>query len=59
MLGNVSPRRAARSAKGREKLVMWLKQLENGTARHGDGSPMADYDASWIWDELGVGGLRR
>src|SRR5208337_3048075 len=29
MLGNVSPRAAARTAKGREDLVVWLKHLEN------------------------------
>lgn len=39
MLGNVTPRRAAKSASGREKLVAWLKLLENGAARHVGGSP--------------------
>jgi hypothetical protein len=58
-LGNISPRRAARSAKNREKLVAWLKLLENSTARHDSGSPMADYDVTWIWEELGVAQLRR
>jgi hypothetical protein len=32
-LGNISPRRAAKSAKGCEKLVAWLKLLENHTAK--------------------------
>jgi hypothetical protein len=59
MLGNITPRRAAKSAKGREKLVTWLKLLENGAARHGDRSPMADCDLSWMWEELGVANLRR
>jgi hypothetical protein len=58
MLGNISPRRAAKSAKGREKLVTWLKFLENGAA-HGGGSPMADCDLTWMWEELGVANLRR
>ncbi len=58
MLGNMTPRRAAKSVKGREKLVAWLKLLENGAA-HGSGSPMADCDLTWMWEELGVAGLRR
>jgi hypothetical protein len=59
MLGNMTPRRAATSAKGREKLVTWLKFLENGTARHGSESTMAHYDVTWLWQELGVLELRR
>jgi hypothetical protein len=59
MLGNMTPRRAAKSAKGREKLVAWLKFLENGAARHGGRSPMADSDLTWMWEELGVASLRR
>jgi hypothetical protein len=58
MLGNTTPRRAAKSAKGRKKLVAWLKLLENGAARHGGGSPMADCDLTWMWEELGVANLR-
>ena len=59
MLGNKTPRQAARSARGREKVVEWLKLLENGAARQETGSPMAGYDLSWMWQELGVGDLRR
>jgi hypothetical protein len=59
MLGNVSPRRAAKSARGREKLVVWLKLLENHAASHGSESPMAGYDVTWMWEELGVVALRR
>jgi hypothetical protein len=59
MLGNMTPRRAAKSATGREKLVTWLKLLENSAARGGDGSPMADCDFTWMWEELGIAGLRR
>lgn len=59
MLGNMTPRRAARSAKGREKLVTWLKLLENGAARHGSGSSKVDCDLTWMWEELGVANLRR
>jgi putative intracellular protease/amidase len=59
MLGNMTPRRAAKSTKSREKLVTWLKSLENGAARYGSGSPMAGCDWSWMWTELGVAHLRR
>jgi hypothetical protein len=59
MLGNMTPRRAAKSAKVRDKLVTWLKLLENGAANHESGSAMADYDMTWMWKELGVSDLRR
>ena len=59
MLGNMTPRRAAKSAKGREKLVTWLKLLENSTAKQEGESAMAHYDVSWLWKELGVWELRR
>jgi hypothetical protein len=59
MLGNVSPRKAAKTKKGREKLVVWLKFVENSTVRKEADSPMAGYDVSWMWDELGVADLRR
>ena len=58
-LGNISPRRAARSTKGREKLVAWLKLLENHAARHDPTDPMGSYDLSWIWRELDVADLRK
>jgi hypothetical protein len=59
MLGNMTPRRAAKSAKGRAKLVAWLKLLENGAARQEPVSPMAGCDLSWMWTELGIADLRR
>ena len=59
MLGNMMPRHAAKWAKGCEKLVAWLKLLENGAARHGNGSPVADCDLTWMWTGLGVAHLRR
>lgn len=59
MLGDITPLQAAKTAKGRKKLAAWLKLLENGTARRGSGSPMADYDFGWMWDKLGVADLRR
>jgi hypothetical protein len=57
-LGNVSPREAVRSAAGRSKVVDWLKDMENRTAKSGGYDPMASYDFRWIWRELGVADLR-
>ena len=52
-LGGKSPRQAVRSAVGRQKVIGWLKLLENRTAKHGDG-PIAEYDFRWMWAELGL-----
>lgn len=59
MLGDVSPRKAAKTKKGREKLVAWLKLIENSNAGQDPGSPMAAYDVGWMWEELGIAHLRR
>ena len=59
-LGNRSPRAAVKTAKGRAKVVDWLKTLENHTAKFaGSNDEMATYDFSWLWAELGVNELRR
>jgi hypothetical protein len=60
MLGNRSPRKAVRTEAGREKVVAWLKALENHSAKIADpNDPIATYDFSWLWAELGVSALRR
>ena len=59
-LGNKSPRAAVRTAKGRARVVDWLKTLENHTAKFaGSNDEMATYNFSWLWTELGVNELRR
>jgi hypothetical protein len=58
-LGNRSPRDAARSQQGREKLVAWLKLLENHSAKIDPDDPMGSYDLSWLWHELKVAHLRK
>ncbi len=59
-LGNKSPRAAVRTAKGRARVVDWLKTLENHTAKSaGHNDEMATYDFSWLWTELGVNEWRR
>jgi len=60
VLGNKSPRAAVKTAKGRAKVVDWLKTLENHTAKFaGSNDEMATYNFSWLWTELGVNELRR
>ena len=59
MLGNVSPRAAARTLRARENLVAWLKHLENRSRHTMDrNDPMATYDFTWMWRELNVEHLR-
>ena len=60
VLGNKSPRAAAKTANGRIKVVDWLKTLENQTAKSAGGNgEMASYSFSWLWKELGFNDLRR
>ena len=59
MLGDRTPREACRSAKGRQAAAEWLKSHENTMARYPEHSPMAGYDLSWVWQELGILALRR
>jgi hypothetical protein len=58
-LGNRSPRQAAKTAKGSEKVIVWLKSLENVSGRQEPGDLMATYDFTWMWEELGVAEQRR
>jgi hypothetical protein len=59
MLGDISPRKAAKTAKGRAEIASWLKFLENRTAQQDPGNAMAEYDFTWLWKELGVADLRK
>jgi len=59
MLGGKTPRQAARTKARRVKVVAWLKYLENGAAQRAPGDPMATYDLSWLWTELGLADERR
>ena len=59
MLGNRTPRAAARSARGQRNLATWLKHLENRSSQAPDpNDPMATYDFTWLWRELKVEHLR-
>ena len=47
-------------APGRELLAAWLKYLENRSGSQPElADPMATYDFSWMWRELGIEKLRR
>jgi hypothetical protein len=59
MLGDVSPRNAVKSKSGREKVVAWLKTLENHVAHMPPDDPMASYETLWLWEDLGVADQRR
>jgi hypothetical protein len=60
VFGNKSPRVAAKTAKGRAKVVDWLKMLENHMAKSGShNDEMASYSFNWLWSELGLNDLRR
>lgn len=60
MLGDITPRAAARTTAGRERLSAWLKHLENRSGAALDpNDPMATYDFTWIWRELGIENLRK
>ncbi|MDQ6432858.1 hypothetical protein RB623_02175 [Mesorhizobium sp. LHD-90] len=55
ILGDVSPREAARTAQGRGKVAKWLDELEVW-GREQPGT--VGYDFGWIWEELGIADLR-
>ena len=59
MLGDISPRNAVKSKVGREKVVAWLKRLENRVAHMPPDDPMASYETLWLWEDLGVADQRR
>ena len=60
MLGKKTPRQAAKSAAGRQKVAEWLKYLENQSSRQPNPvDPMATYSFEWMWHELGVVDLRQ
>ena len=58
-LGGKSPRTAAKTPKGREKVVAWLKTLENHSAKRPAGDPIGEYDFGWMWRKLDVEALRQ
>jgi hypothetical protein len=54
-LDNKTPRQCTRSKKGREKVIEWLKHLENNELRRATSQGQTPYDSRWMWDELKLG----
>ncbi|MGA1810184.1 hypothetical protein VH565_24000, partial [Sphingobium sp. 11R-BB] len=59
MLGDITPRAAVQTAAGRHRVAGWLKHLENRSSQLDANDPMATYDFTWIWRELGIENLRK
>ena len=57
-LDNKTPRQCARSKKGHEKVIEWLKHLENNELRRATRQGQTPYDSRWMWDELKLGKYR-
>ncbi len=51
-LDNKTPRQCVRSKKGRDKVIEWLKHLENNELRRAASQGQEPYDSRWMWDEL-------
>ena len=54
VLDGKSLREAAATAKGRGRVIDWLKQLENAEHRRAAQQGYRPYDTDWIWRELGI-----
>jgi hypothetical protein len=54
-LGDKTPRQCVRSKQGREKVIEWLKLLENNEQRRAASQGEQPYDSRWMWDELKLG----
>jgi hypothetical protein len=54
-LNNKTPRQAAKTKNGRKQVIEWLKYMENISVNQaGSNEPMATYDFTWMWEELGI-----
>jgi hypothetical protein len=53
-LDDKTPRQALRTKNGRQRVIAWLKYLENGEARRATQTGEEPYDFSWMWKELGL-----
>lgn len=57
-LDGKTPRQCARSKKGREQVIEWLKYLENHELRRAAEAGTAPYDFGWMWEELKLAKFR-
>jgi hypothetical protein len=58
-LDGKTPKQAARSKAGREKVARWLKCLENETARRSKADARPGYNFGWMWEALKIKDLRQ
>ena len=54
MLGNRTPRQAARTRRGRAEVVEWLKGIENTESRGAVMEGREPMDTGWLWEELQI-----
>ena len=54
MLDGKTLREAAATRKGRDRVVDWLKQLENAEHHRAAQQGHRTYDTAWLWRELGI-----
>ncbi|WP_152986798.1 hypothetical protein [Pseudovibrio sp. POLY-S9] len=59
MLDDKTPRQAARTKKGKDKVAAWIKYLERQTTSGSNKDLGEPYDFLWMWEELGVADLRK
>lgn len=59
MLDDKTPRQAARTKKGKDKVAAWIKYLERQTTSRSNKDLGDPYDFLWMWEELGVADLRK
>ena len=51
-LDNKTPRQCARTKTGRNKVIEWLKRLENNELHRAAQAGQEPYDTSWMWNDL-------
>jgi hypothetical protein len=53
-LDDLTPRQAVAKRSHRQRVISLLQDIEVGSARRGPDDPGADFDFSWLWNELGL-----
>ena len=53
-LNDKTPRQAAKTKKGREQVINWLKKLENSEGRRAASQGQEPYDFQWMWQEMKI-----
>jgi len=53
-LDGKTPRQAAKTKKGRERVISWLKKWENSEGRRAASQGQQPYDFQWMWREMKI-----